>query len=265
MPSTRPSAARAGLLVATLLSAVLAAAPATRAAGQPGVQTPEVFAAAGKQMGYLLYLPADYGKDPAKRWPVILFLHGSGEAGNGTTEVGKTRIHGPPKIADAEKGKFGFVVVSPQNPPKQRWEPAAVKALLDDVLAHYKQADPDRVYLTGLSLGGFGSWATATAYPDAFAAVAPVCGGGNPSAADRIKNLPIWVFHGDLDKAVPVDLSVKMVDALKAAGAKDVQFTRYPDKPHDCWTATYENPKLYEWFLSHARGKGGRPASTKGE
>lgn len=254
-PASRPPTRRVGLILFALFWGLSLAAPTARAEGTPGKQTDEMFEAGGQKMGYLLALPADYGKDPAKRWPVILFLHGSGEAGNGTNEVGKVRVHGPPKVADREEGKFGFVVISPQNTPRLWWNPVVVKGLLDDVLAKYKQTDVDRVYLTGLSLGGFGSWATAAAYPDAFAAVAPACGGGDPATADKIKGLPIWVFHGELDKTVPIAQSERMVDALKAAGAKDVQFTRYPDKSHDSWTVTYDNPKLYEWFLSHVRGK----------
>lgn len=242
-----PSVVRFASLLVLLSAAVSSAAPA------PGKQTSEVYEAGGQKLGYLLYLPADYGKDAAKRWPVILFLHGSGERGEFATDLAKVKKHGPPKVAEQRKG-FGFVVVSPQCPPNLRWEPAQLKGLLDEVLTtKAKQADRDRVYLTGLSMGGAGTWSLAAAHPEMFAAVAPVCGRTDPATADRIKSLPIWVFHGDKDTAVKVEQSVQMVDALKAAGAKDVQFTRYPDLAHDSWTATYDNPKLYEWFLSHKR------------
>lgn len=126
-------------------------------------------------------------------------------------------------------------------------------ALLDDVSAAHA-VDPDRVYLTGLSMGGYGTWETAIRNPDRFAAIAPICGGGSRHQARRLKDVPTWVFHGDKDEAVPVGASIEMVDALKAAGG-DVQFTRYPEAEHDSWTETYNNPKLYEWFLSHTRGE----------
>ncbi|HEX8913909.1 MAG TPA: prolyl oligopeptidase family serine peptidase [Humisphaera sp.] len=249
MPRRLPIALAA--LVAFSFAAVARAEPA------PGKQTAEMYEKDGAKLGYLLYLPADYGKDPAKKWPVILFLHGSGEAGDGTTQVRKVAVHGPPKVAEREKD-FGFIVISPQNPPKQRWQPAQVVGLLDSVMKAQKQADADRVYLTGLSLGGFGSWATAAAHPELFAAVAPICGGGNPADAAKIKDLPIWVVHGEQDKSVPFKMSVDMVEALKAAGAKDVQFTKHPDKGHDVWTVTYDDPKFYAWLLSHSRKKEGK-------
>lgn len=230
-----------------------------RAGGKPGEQSAEMYSAGETKLGYLLYLPADYGKDDTKKWPVILFLHGSGEAGDGTTQLNKVKQHGPPKLI-GQKKEFAFIVVSPQNPiadktkPGPRgWDPKALKGLLDEVLAKHKQADAKRLYLTGLSMGGFGSWSMAAAYPDTFAAIAPICGGGDPASANKIKDLPIWVFHGEKDPTVKIERSVAMVDALKAAGAKDVQFTRYPEAGHDSWTATYNDPKLYEWFLSHSK------------
>src|SRR4051794_4322852 len=125
-------------------------------------------------LGYLLYLPPEYGKDPKKTWPVILFLHGSGEKGDGKSEINKVKLHGPPKVVEHKKD-FPFIVISPQCPTDQRgWRPEPLAALVDDVLANYK-ADPDRVYLTGLSLGGFGTWSLAARHPDKFAAIAPIC------------------------------------------------------------------------------------------
>ena len=208
------------------LSSVLLLLSATMASAKPapGKQTAEMYEADGKKLGYLLSLPADYGKDPAKKWPVMLFLHGSGEAGDGTTQLDKVKKHGPPKLIDNGKA-LPFIVVSPQNPMPDRsnpgarrgWDPKQLKGLLDEVTStHAKQADADRVYLTGLSMGGFGSWALAAEYPDAFAAVAPICGGGNPAKADAIKHLPIWVFHGEKDTAVKIERSEAMVTALRA-------------------------------------------------
>jgi len=205
------------------------------------------------KLDYLLYLPADYGKDQGKKWPLIFFLHGSGERGS---DVNKVKIHGPPKLIaqNADSPVKQFIVVSPQCPSTQRgWNVFDLEALLDDVLSKYN-VDQDRVYLTGLSMGGFGTWEWATRNPDRFAAIAPMCGGGNTALARRLKSLPIWVFHGDADPTVPVKNSDNMVEALKAAGA-DVKYTRYPGVGHDCWTQSYNNPELFEWFLSHHRGQ----------
>jgi predicted peptidase len=246
-----------------LLSIAFLSTGVARAADdqKPGTQTALVYEADGKKMGYLLFLPGDYGKEKDKKIPVIFFLHGSGEAGDGTTQIQKVAIHGPPKIAAAKPDSMPFIVISPQNPPPdpnaprgtRGWQPKFLKGLLDDVMKSHPQADPKRIYLTGLSMGGMGSWRMAAEYPDTFAAVAPVCGFGNPESAEKLKNVPIWAFHGEKDTSVPIDRDQAMVDAVKAAGAKDIQFTRYPDKSHDCWTVTYDNPKLYEWFLKHSK------------
>lgn len=198
------------------------------------------------KLDYLLFLPEGYDKGD-KKWPLILFLHGAGESG---TDLSKVKSHGPPKIVES-KPDFPFIVVSPQS--RQRgWNPDVLKGLLDDVIANYR-VDRDRVYLTGLSMGGFGTWTLAAAYPDYFAAIVPICAGGDPEAAPKLKNLPIWVFHGAKDQAVPLKRSEEMVEALKKAGA-DVKFTVYPEAGHDSWTETYNNPELYPWLLSHKRG-----------
>jgi predicted peptidase len=194
---------------------------------------------------YLLYLPDDYEKQAS--WPVLLFLHGSGERGDDLALVKK---HGPPKLI-ASGQKFPFIVVSPQCPKGKSWEPFELTALLDDVSEHYK-VDPDRVYVTGLSMGGYGTWSLAMYTPGRFAAIVPICGGGDPMMTRRLRNLPIWVFHGAKDPAVPLERSEKMVEALKKNG-NEVQFTVYPDALHDSWTETYDNPKLYEWLLQQHR------------
>ncbi|HVA50947.1 MAG TPA: prolyl oligopeptidase family serine peptidase [Pirellulales bacterium] len=198
------------------------------------------------KLNYLLFLPAGYDKSD-KQWPLILFLHGAGESGK---DLEKVKIHGPPKIVENQPD-FPFIVVSPQS-RRRGWNPDALKALLDEVLADYR-VDRDRVYLTGLSMGGFGTWMLAAEHPDYFAAIVPICGGGDPEDAPKLKQLPIWVFHGAKDESVKLERSQEMVDALKKAGA-DVKFTVYPEAAHDSWTQTYENPELYEWLLSHKRG-----------
>jgi predicted peptidase len=200
---------------------------------------------------YLLYVPKGYGEKKSQKWPVMLFLHGAGERGGDLNLVKK---HGPPKLIDQGK-EFPFIVVSPQCPLNSWWpeQVDALVALLDDIESKYA-VDRDREYLTGLSMGGFGTWALATRYPERFAALAPICGGGDRYLVSRLKNVPVWVFHGARDPVVPLQSSTDMVDALKRAGG-DVQLTVYPEAQHDSWTETYDNPKLYEWFLSHHRGE----------
>jgi predicted peptidase len=202
------------------------------------------------KLDYLLYLPADYNRQTDKKWPLILFLHGSGERG---TDVNLVKVHGPPKVVETEPDSPAkqFIIVSPQCPPGQWWNVGDLDALLDDVIGRY-DVDVKRVYLTGLSMGGFGTWDLAMATPNRFAAIAPMCGGGQVDLAARLKDLPIWIFHGDADTSVPVRRSEEMFNALQQLKA-DVKFTKYPGVGHDCWTRSYDNPELYAWFLSHKR------------
>lgn len=197
-------------------------------------------------MDYLLYLPEEYGKSEQK-WPLIIFLHGAGERGN---DLEKLKVHGPPKLV--EKGEnFEFVIVSPQC-PEDSWWPVKVEdimTLLDEIESKY-DIDTDRVYLTGFSMGGFGSWAIAGRYPERFAAAAPICGGIERLVAPAFKDLPIWAFHGAKDEVVPLSKSAGIVEAIKDIGG-DAELTVYPEAEHDSWTVTYENPELYEWFLEH--------------
>lgn len=198
-------------------------------------------------MNYLIYLPDGYAESKEK-FPAIFFLHGMGERGN---DLEKIKVHGPPLIVEQKKD-FPFIVISPQCPLSETgWDTEVLINLLDDVVSKYK-IDEDRIYLTGLSMGGFGTWALAIKYPERFAAIAPVCGGGTAYMAGQLKNVPVWVFHGAKDKTVPIRYSQDMVDALKKHGA-DVKFTVYPEAGHDSWTETYDNPELYEWFLKHKR------------
>jgi predicted peptidase len=242
MPSLRP------LLNLSLTLLITLPALAQSAAPKPGSQTPQLLE---KQipirLNYLLYLPENYSESSGDKYPLILFLHGSGERGD---DVNKVKVHGPPKLIDKGQ-KLPFIVVSPQCPATTGgWRALDLITLLDDVSSKYK-VDPDRVYLTGLSMGGFGTWELASQYPNRFAAIAPICGGGNPSRVRQMRTLPIWVFHGEADPTVPVKNSLDMVEALKAAGATDVKLTTYPGVGHDSWTRTYNNPELFEWFLKH--------------
>ncbi len=208
---------------------------------------------------YLLFLPNEYTPEAGKRWPTILFLHGIGERG---TDPQKVKLHGPPKVAE-KMSNFPFIVVSPQCPDGEWWSNEVLGALLDEIVERYA-VDTNRIYLTGLSMGGYGAWSLALESPGRFAAVAPICGGGNPRFAKAyderrkadLRSLPFWAFHGDQDAAVTIDESERMVKALREFGC-DVKFTVYPGVGHDSWTQTYDNPELYEWFLKQTR----KPAS----
>lgn len=195
---------------------------------------------------YLLHLPPGY-EESQQTWPTIFFLHGAGERGHDPELV---RRHGVPKIIEEQPG-FPFIVVSPQCPANRWWSLEWLDALFDEVLVQYR-IDLKRIYLTGLSMGGFATWAWAIEQPERFAALAPVCGGGNPLEAPKIKDIPVWAFHGARDDVVPLRKSKEMIAALKACGVA-AKLTVYPNAGHDSWTAAYANPKLYEWFLKHKR------------
>lgn len=197
---------------------------------------------------YLLFLPEGYGQQK-KKWPLMLFLHGAGERGD---DLNKVKVHGPPKIVQTRKD-FPFIVVSPQCPEDDWWtkKTEMLINLLNDIIADY-DVDTDRVYLTGLSMGGYGSWALASEYPDRFAAVVPICGGGNRIMSFFLKDVPIWAFHGAKDSVVPVEESKELVEAINARGG-NAKLTIYPEANHDSWTETYNNQKVYDWLLEHRR------------
>src|SRR5687768_2119160 len=195
---------------------------------------------------YLLYLPKEYGRDEAQKWPMVLFLHGAGESGD---DLEKVKVHGPPKLA-AQGKDIPFIIVSPQS-PRGGWDAEALDTLLNEVTAKYA-VDLDRIIVTGLSMGGFGTWNLAMEFPNRFAAIAPICGGGVAARARRIRHIPTWVFHGAKDTAVPLKASQDMVDALKAAGG-DPKFTVYPEAGHDSWTEAYNDPELWKWFAAQRR------------
>ena len=195
---------------------------------------------------YLLYLPPGYGQGD-QRWPLVLFLHGAGERGN---DLERVKRHGPPKRLD-QGHDFPFILVSPQCPLDTWWQNDVLIALLDEIVATH-DVDTRRVYVTGLSMGGYGTWELATTYPDRFAAVAPVCGGGHFFRVPKMKDVPVWVFHGAKDDVVPLAKSEELVRALEACDG-NVRFTVYPDAQHDSWTPTYDNPDLYQWLLTHRR------------
>ena len=196
---------------------------------------------------YLLYLPPDY--DASKRWPLVVFLHGSGERGEDLEQV--QRI-GLPRLVERDKDRhWGFVLLSPQCPKDSNWNPQWIVELVDHVSSRLS-IDRDRIYLTGYSMGGFGTWATACHEPDRFAAIAPLSGGGDVQQAQRLKALPIWAFHGDKDNVVPIASSQAMVDAVRKCGG-NVAFTVYPGAGHGICDMTYGDNQFLDWLLAQRR------------
>jgi predicted peptidase len=195
-------------------------------------------------ISYLLYLPKDYatGGNSSSKWPLMLFLHGRGESDGPLSVVKKW---GPPYFI--EHGvSFHYIIASPQCPPSpQSWDKPVEQALLVALLDHLTnqfQADTDRIYLTGLSMGGYGSWRLAADHPERFAAVVPICGGGNPSDAAKLKDLPIWAWHGLSDPAVPVKNSIDMVEAIKKAGGSKVRLTTPRRRPPQFLASRLRDP-----------------------
>jgi len=206
-----------------------------------------------RKLDYFLSLPMQYASEEAD-WPLILFLHGAGERGDNLQLL---RKHGIPRIV-SEMPDFPFITISPQCPENDWWlnRLQDLKFLLDTVVKQCR-VDTSKMYLTGLSMGGFGTWHMAVEYPDIFAAIAPVCGGGLgilgfPERVLEIKDLPIWAFHGGKDNIVSVEESRTLIRTLKDAGGKPM-LKIYPEAGHDSWTETYSDPELYEWFMSNRK------------
>jgi predicted peptidase len=217
---------------------------------------------------YQVYLPAAYYQH-RQRWPVILFLHGAGE--RGSDGLLQTQV-GLPASIRKQVARWPAVVVIPQCPAEQYWTMPAMMQLamtsLERTTREFR-TDADRLYLTGLSMGGYGSWKLAATYPGKFAAVVPICGGAVLPAVLKAndqpdpgiyaalagsigQSAPVWAFHGEADPVVPVQESRRLVKALRAAGGQ-VQYTEYPGVGHDSWTATYDNPALPAWLFAQRR------------
>jgi predicted peptidase len=212
---------------------------------------------------YRLMKPEGY--DGTKEYPLVIFLHGAGERG---TDNKAQLVHGIKDFAsDENRKKYPCFLVVPQCPPHpKRWadwtakaalaaEPTEPLGLVLGLLAELKKEfkiDARRVYLTGLSMGGFGTWDLLARHPELFAAGIPVCGGGDPKQAEKIARVPVWAFHGAKDKAVVVERSREMVEALKKVGAKP-EYTEYPDLAHDSWTKTYADPKVMAWLFAQKK------------
>ncbi len=214
---------------------------------EPG-QHPQAPVEAGGY-AYQLYLPtgaAAAEDDGEQRWPLLIFLHGSGERGS---DIARVKVHGPPKIAERDP-TFPFILVSPQLPAEEDWDLAKLDAIVDHA-TETLPVDPARIYLTGLSRGGHATWRWAAEEPGRFAAVAPVAGRGDPSTACALIDTPVWAFHGDRDDVVTPEGSFAMARAIRACGGRESRLTIYPDLGHNAWDPAYDDPALYLWLLSH--------------
>jgi len=197
-----------------------------------------------EQWRYLLYLPDGYFDSATEEWPLLLYLHGRSIRGD---DLQRVKRYGPPSFLDRRKD-FPFVVVSPQLPPDGNWNGRAVHKLLDEITAKYR-IDEDRICLTGVSLGGGGSWYVAATDSERFACLAPLCGYGGTSLGAKLTDLPIWAFHGAKDDIVPLDPHQALVDAVNEAGG-NAKMTVYPEGDHgSIITPTYRNQELWDWML----------------
>ncbi|MEO8351063.1 MAG: GDSL-type esterase/lipase family protein [Chthoniobacteraceae bacterium] len=220
----------------------------------------------GKTLPYRLLIPKNY--DPAQKYPLVLFLHGAGE--RGTDNVAQL-THGAPLFLKPEvRDQFPCFVLAPQCPPEQQWsavkgwngpvayaeeptEPMALALGAVDAVEKEFSIDPDRLYVTGLSMGGYGSWDAVCRNPQKWAAAAPVCGGGEPARIAAAKDVPVWAFHGLNDNVVPLERSEEMVRALKEAGGT-AMLSVYPYTGHDSWTIAYGEPQILPWMFAQKRG-----------
>jgi len=218
---------------------------------------------------YLVSRPTDPVHDSARRWPGILFLHGAGERGSRVEDVARQGIpklvQGTADLSPTERAAgtdiaARFVVIAPQCPAFEIWNEHALLRLLDDAVTGHA-IDPTHLYLTGMSMGGFGAWTLGLRHPDRFAALVPICGGGRitditaalSANEAALRSLGIWAFHGANDRVVPLEESERMIDELKRVGIGGAKLTVYPNAEHDAWSQTYSNPELYRWLLEHKR------------
>jgi predicted peptidase len=205
---------------------------------------PQQKAEKSKTYPYLAYLPSDYEKSAKKDWPLIIYLHGSSCKGNNLERLKK---YGPPFYLDRGM-QVDAIVISPQCPSNRNWTTGNwFESFYKELLDKYN-IDPSRVYLTGMSLGGFGTWDLASRYPEYFAAIMPLCGGGRPDMAETMKDVPTWVFHGDKDRLVNVNRSKQMVNAMQELGSRP-KFSVLKGQGHDIHKV-YSDQGIYDWLLS---------------
>lgn len=196
---------------------------------------------------YLLYLPKDYEKEDNNKWPLLVYLHGKSSRGYNLEKIKK---YGPPHLIS--KGwEFPFIVVSPQCPPDRNWSKDDWFPILYKELSSKYRIDEKRIYLTGMSMGGCGVWMLAMKHPEYFAAVIPLCGWWSTKNIEAMKEIPVWAFHGALDKIVPPKKTEEMVEALRKVGGK-VKYTKLTGEGHSIHKV-YENKEIYEWLLMHKK------------
>ncbi|MGL4941999.1 MAG: prolyl oligopeptidase family serine peptidase [Thermoguttaceae bacterium] len=207
---------------------------------------------------YWLFLPHDYTEQAASGGaPLFLFLHGAGERGDTEADLDKVKVHGPPKLLDGDSfaQKWPCVTVAPQCKNGFCWSPAQLRLLLDAIEKEFT-IDKSRIYVSGISMGGFGTWMCLNESPTRFAAAAPICGSAKPEWGAGLTDVPIWAFHGNADFVVPLAGMQKIVDAIRDAGGERVIFSIYDGVGHDSWTATYNNQLFYDWMWNqHRNGK----------
>ncbi len=246
--------------ITTLMTAAAYAGPAKpatqRASRNNGLPADfvagSITSSEGHTQPYAVFVPENY--DPKVKWPLVMFLHGSGESG--ADGVRQTRVGLGPFLA-AYRKKCPFIAVFPQSPNAQTWfrgiQAKIMFEILDKVQRDYN-VDPDRIYLTGISMGGFGTWEMAMMRPDIFAALIPICGGGPVEFVDPLKRMPIWCFHGARDDRVPVKLSRALIDRLKKIGGEP-KYTEFPNESHMCWDTAYATQGLFPWMLKQRRAQ----------
>jgi predicted peptidase len=209
------------------------------ASGRLGFDTCSVATLAAE---FVIRLPQEY--DERDQWPLVVFLHGSGDRG-----------HDPSMMHDCGilRRRLYSIIVAPQCLPSISWEPDAIAALIQCV-SHRYRVDRDRVYLVGYSMGGYGTWATAAAHPEIFAAIVPIAGGGNPALAKSLATIPIWAFHGKNDKTVPIDQTNRMVEAIRAAGGQP-NVTILTNEGHGICENVWERDDLWQWLFQKSRSR----------
>lgn len=219
----------------------------------------------GVTLPYRLYVPQDYTKE--KSYPMILFMHGAGERGNDN----QTQLLGFVEPFRHDNAPiYQCIVLAPQCPFDKKWvnvprwqnyrteetpESAEIQVAIElfQTVRDTYSVDLDRVYCTGLSMGGFATWDMAVRHPELFCAIAPVCGNADDSKAAILQNMPIWTFHGDEDPTVPIEGTTRMVEALRQAGNKQVKYDVMQGRAHNIWNPTYAKPELFDWLLLQKR------------
>jgi predicted peptidase len=219
-----------------------------------------------QKLQYLVQSPR--GEKPKDGWPLMLFLHGYGECGD---DIAKVKKHGPPKLTETFDELSGCVIISPQCPLNSWWRVEVLKALVDEVLEARGDIDRKRLYVSGLSMGGYGIWSFVSHHPSYFAAAIPICGGGDPfrlpanrpprksgitnefdsHGLQQANKLPLWTFHGTKDSSVPILETKMLVETLEGAGSKVVEFTSYDGAGHvEAWEKAYDSQETWKWLFS---------------